>query len=345
MAFFWELYEKSTAGEFTAFRKAQCKAKPLTDDTNTKMIPFGSPKFYAVCGLGGSLACGSTHLFITPLDIVKCRLQVNPEKYGGIVRGFKISVAEDGLRGLVKGWVPTTIGYSAQGFGKFGYYEIFKVLYGGMFSEENAYLYRSWIYLAAASSAEFFADLFLAPFEAIKVRMQTSPTAPCSMMKCAPMIYKSEGVYGFIKGLPPLWTRQIPYTTVKFVCFERIMELMYEHVVPKPRSQCSKPEQLLVTFSAGYLAGILCAVASHPPDTVVSKLNQKSEATLTSMVKELGWKGMWAGLGARIIMIGTITAMQWLIYDSFKVIMHIPRPDPAKMPESLKEKLRLQGKL
>lgn len=60
-----------------------------------------------------------------------------------------------------------------------------------------------------------------------------------------------------IQGLPPLWTRQIPYTTVKFVCFERIMELMYTHVVPKPRAECTKMEQLLVTFSAGYLAGTL----------------------------------------------------------------------------------------
>ena len=85
--------------------------------------------------------------------------------------------------------------------------------------------------------------------------MQTSSTAPKTMRECMPMIYKKEGMYGFFKGLPPLWTRQIPYTTVKFVCFERIMELMYKHVVPKPRAECTKTEQLLVTFSAGYLAG------------------------------------------------------------------------------------------
>lgn len=45
--------------------------------------------------------------------------------------------------------------------------------------------------------------------------------------------------------------RQIPYTMMKFACFERTVELLYKYVVPKPRSECSKGEQLVVTFAAG----------------------------------------------------------------------------------------------
>ena len=37
---------------------------------------LGSNKFYAFCGFGGFLACGITHFIVTPLDIVKCRMQV-----------------------------------------------------------------------------------------------------------------------------------------------------------------------------------------------------------------------------------------------------------------------------
>ena len=33
---------------------------------------------------------------------------------------------------------------------------------------------------------------------------------------------------------------------------------------------------------------------------------------------EIGFKGLWAGLLTRIIMIGTLTGLQWWIYDSFK---------------------------
>ena len=37
---------------------------------------FGSQKYFALCGLGGVLSCGITHTAVTPLDLVKCRLQV-----------------------------------------------------------------------------------------------------------------------------------------------------------------------------------------------------------------------------------------------------------------------------
>lgn len=42
---------------------------------------------------------------------------------------------EEGMRGLVKGWAPTLIGYSFQGFGKFGFYEFFKHFYSNILGE------------------------------------------------------------------------------------------------------------------------------------------------------------------------------------------------------------------
>ena len=35
--------------------------------------------------------------------------------------------------------------------------------------EENAYVYRTGLYLVASASAEFFADIALCPMEAVKV--------------------------------------------------------------------------------------------------------------------------------------------------------------------------------
>jgi solute carrier family 25 phosphate transporter 3 len=52
---------------------------------------FGSTKYFALCGLGGILSCGITHTAIVPLDLVKCRIQVNPAKYRSIVNGFQVS--------------------------------------------------------------------------------------------------------------------------------------------------------------------------------------------------------------------------------------------------------------
>lgn len=75
---------------------------------------FGSNKYFALCGIGGILSCGTTHTFVVPLDLVKCRLQVNPAKYKNVFNGVKVTVAEEGARGLAKGWFPTLIGYSLQ---------------------------------------------------------------------------------------------------------------------------------------------------------------------------------------------------------------------------------------
>lgn len=113
---------------------------------------FGSNKYYALCGFGGILSCGITHTAVVPLDLVKCRIQVNPEKYGGIVNGFRLTVQEGGMKELAKGWAPTAIGYSAQGLCKFGFYEVFKIVYGNamgevisvFFSYEKNYLHWEW---------------------------------------------------------------------------------------------------------------------------------------------------------------------------------------------------------
>ena len=74
---------------------------------------------------------------------------------------------------------------------------------------------------------------------------------------------------------------------------------------------------------SGYLAGVICAIVSHPADTMVSKLNQmKTEGSAFSNMKkiyaDIGFAGLWNGLLARIIMIGTLTGLQWWIYNAFK---------------------------
>jgi len=303
----------------------------------------GTLKFFGLCAVGGAISCGLTHTMITPLDLVKCRIQVDKEKYKSLGNGFKVTLAEDGARGLAKGWAPTLIGYSAQGIGKFGFYEFFKIVYTGIIGDEAAYTQRLYLYLAASASAEFFADMFLAPFEAMKVRIQTMPGYANNMREAMAKM-KAEKGSPFYAGLKPLWLRQIPYTMMKFACFEKTVEAIYQYIVPKPRAECSKGEQLMVTFAAGYIAGVFCAIVSHPADVVVSVLNKTPGSTAGAVLKDLGFAGCWQGLGPRIIMIGTLTALQWFIYDSVKVALRIPRPPPAAPPASLVAKWKAEGK-
>ena len=132
-------------------------------------------------------------------------------------------------------------------------------------------------------------------------------------------IVGKEGVAGLYKGIYPLWARQIPYTMMKFASFETIVEMIYERL-PGQKSDYSKAAQTGVSFTGGYLAGILCAIVSHPADVMVSKLNAYREpgeafgAVVSRIYGDIGFRGLWNGLPVRIVMIGTLTGLQWMIY-------------------------------
>jgi solute carrier family 25 (mitochondrial phosphate transporter), member 3 len=60
------------------------------------------------------------------------------------------------------------IGYSCQGFGKFGFYEMFKDVYKWLLGPKAAQ-YQTIGFLASSACAEVIADTFLAPFEAVSI--------------------------------------------------------------------------------------------------------------------------------------------------------------------------------
>jgi solute carrier family 25 (mitochondrial phosphate transporter), member 3 len=201
---------------------------------------------------------------------VKCRRQIDPKIYSNNISAWRTIFAKEGLPGVFFGWGPTFAGYCFQGGGKYGFYEVFKYLYGERLAPN---MNKTLVYLGASASAEFLADLALCPFEAVKVRMQTTlppfaPTAREGWQK----IVASEGYAGLYKGLVPLWGRQIPYTMVKFATFEETVSLIYR-MLGKPKESYSGLQQTGVSFLGGYVAGVGCATISHPADMMVSKLN------------------------------------------------------------------------
>ncbi|CAK7246035.1 MAG: Cu/Pi carrier [Sporothrix thermara] len=316
---------------------AKAKAK-----SPKQSIELYSGTYYAACTFGGLLACGLTHTAVTPLDLVKVRRQVDAKLYKSNMQGWGLIYRAEGLRGIMTGWSPTLFGYSAQGAFKYGWYEYFKKTYSDVVGPERAHRYKTSVYLAASASAEFLADIALCPFEAVKVRMQGSLHSPYKgTFDGLRQISAAEGMAGLYKGLYPLWARQIPYTMMKFASFETIVEMIYARL-PGSKSDYSKAAQTGVSFTGGYLAGILCAIVSHPADVMVSKLNayrKPNEAfgtVLSRIYGDIGFGGLWNGLGVRIIMIGTLTGLQWMIYDYFKIFMGFPTTGGAGPTEEKK---------
>jgi solute carrier family 25 phosphate transporter 3 len=51
---------------------------------------------------------------------------------------------------------------------------------------------------------------------------------------------------------------------------------------------------------------------------MVSVMN-KARQSAGEIYKDIGFNEHWKGLGTRIFMVGTLSCLQWVIYDSFKV--------------------------
>ena len=96
----------------------------------------------------------------------------------------------------------------------------------------------------------------------------------------------------------------------KFFFFEYIVQMFYSHVFTAPKETYGKPTQLGITFASGYLAGVVCAVVSHPADSLVSQMGKAANKgkSLGAIASEVGIVNLATqGLGTRVLMIGTLT--------------------------------------
>lgn len=75
------------------------------------------------------------------------------------------------------------IGYGAQGFCKFGFYEVFKDVFKSVAGPENAVKYQTVGFALSSACAEFIADIALAPFEAVS-------KLALNFWECYPKIFK-----------------------------------------------------------------------------------------------------------------------------------------------------------
>jgi len=281
--------------------------------------------YYVKAALAGGICCGFTHGAVCPIDVVKTRMQLEPAKYNsGMVGGFRTVIAEEGASALATGLGATGVGYFIQGWFKFGGVEFFKTKAAIAMGERAAWNNRTTIYLGSAAIAEFIADIFLCPLEACRIRAVSDPTYGSGLAGVGARLLKEEGVLrGFYSGFGPILFKQVPYTMAKFAVQGKTAESIYSSMGKKP-TQCSGMTNLGVALSSGVVAGVVAAVISHPADTLLSKMNKAGEggtgsipSRMMNVTKQLGVVNLCtSGLGARCVMIGTLTALQFGIFDT-----------------------------
>jgi solute carrier family 25 phosphate transporter 3 len=291
---------------------------------SVKANPVGVD-LYARFGLAGALGCAVTHGALTPVDVVKTRIQLEPEIYNkGMISGFRQVISKEGAGALLTGLGPTVLGYSLQGALKFGGYEFWKKTAIEYFGVDKARENRQAIYLGASGIAEFFADIALCPLEATRIRLVSQPSFADGLLGGFARIAREEGVAGFYAGFGPILFKQVPYTMAKFAVYEVASEKIIS-ATGKTKAELTGSQATSINLGAGLIAGMAAAVISQPADTLLSKINKtKGEpgqgvtSRLITMARQLGPGGLFTGMGARLVMIGTLTAGQFMIYDDIK---------------------------
>ncbi len=280
---------------------------------------------YARFAFAGAVCCSVTHGALTPVDVVKTRIQLYPEVYNsGMISAFKQVVKNEGAGALLTGAGPTFAGYFIQGAFKFGGYEFWKKFFINAIGVENASNYRTAIYLGSSALCEFVADIALCPLEATRIRLVSQPDFAKGLVSGFTRLLREEGIIrGFYSGFGPILFKQIPYTMAKFVVYERTAETIYD-LIPTPKDQLSNSAVTAINLGSGLIAGFAAAIISQPADTLLSKINKQkgAEGSITSrlikLAGELGARGLFLGLSARLVMVGTLTAGQFAIYGDIK---------------------------
>jgi len=286
--------------------------------------PF-TPMYFVKGALAGGICCGVTHGALTPVDVVKTRIQLEPTVYNkGMVTAFRQIISKEGISALATGFGPTAVGYFVQGWFKFGGVEFFKVRAANYLGTEDAWRYRMGIYLGAAAAAEFIADIFLCPLEATRIRLVSDPKFASGLVSAFPKIIRQDGVVkGFYSGFGPILFKQIPYTMAKFAVQGYAAEKIYKGI-GKQSSELSESQNIAVSLGSGVIAGIAAAIISHPADTLLSMINKEGAggdgsipSRLMNLAKQTGFKRLFLnGLGPRCVMIGVLTAGQFGLFDT-----------------------------
>merc|ERR1712058_135157 len=89
----------------------------------------------------------------------------------------------------------------------------------------------------------------------------------------------------------------------KFATMEIVLEQALK-LYGKSKSELTSTEAPVFNLGSGLIAGFAAATISQPADTLLSK--------------EIGVRGLFTGLKTRLVMVGTLTALQFSIYGEIK---------------------------
>lgn len=327
-------YRLASGPDFPDWTQALASTKPLDPEYG----PRGRSPIERDMQLGlatylrfsasGAICCSAVHLAVTPIDVVKTKIQTDPVKYSGIIGSFKKVLDEEGFDTFFTGWQPTFVGFFVYGGFSYVLTEFIRryltELAGG-----SASSYEVPIILAGAGMAAVAGSFVLSPFESVRIRSVAQPDFAPSMAGVVRRMVKDEGLASLFSAVPAFWLKEVPFAMAKFTVFDVSTAWMYETF---PAATEDLQLSLLVSLIGGTLGGFAAAVVSNPADVTIAEM-KKAKSNMGPidaagrLIDRDGPPGLLKGLRLRMVFYALVVSLQFLVYDAVRIGLGIGSDD------------------
>eukprot|EP00977_Amphora_coffeiformis_P010251 scaffold2383_cov161-Amphora_coffeaeformis.AAC.7 len=250
----------------------------------------------------GAICCSAVHLALTPIDVVKTRVQTDPENYPSVISAFKKVLREGGASGFFTGWAPTFLGFFFWGGVAYSITEFLRRTFQA-YAGDAAGTLEVPIILLAAGLAATVGSFVICPFEAVRIRSVAQKGYGGNILEVSQRMVREEGVGTLFSAVPLFMAKEIPFAMAKFTVFDLSTAWMYE-TFPAAREDLQL--SLFVSLIGGTIGGLFAAVVSNPADATISEMkkakNDMGPIAATELVLEKGGiPGLFRGLPLRLI--------------------------------------------
>jgi len=314
-----------------------------------------SLSYYLRIALAGGLAGATGSAVLYPIDSAKTLRQSDPTAYHSVKDALVAMLgSRNALRRVYGGILPAALGAIPSSALYFGAYESSKVALkrrllhtnsgngnsgngNGTNNSNNSnsnsnyddYRIRLAVHGLAAASGNVISSFVFVPKEVIKQQLQMrSSLSPASASIKA--VVKEKGLSGLYAGYGATLLRNIPSATIRFVLYEELKRKWATTSTSSTTSTSTtapterqKQARAVGTFVAGAVAGSTSSFVMTPIDVVKTRMATGScplgvRSCMLHVVREVGWKGLYAGAGSRVLWSGAFSAIGFGTFELAK---------------------------
>lgn len=293
--------------------------------------------YYLRVALAGGVAGATGSAVLYPIDSAKTLRQSDPSAYSSVRDALvKMLRSKNSLQRVYRGVLPAALGAIPSSALYFGAYESSKVVLQRCFVDarnskgesDNGRGYRTRLFVhgLAAASGNVISSFVFVPKEVIKQQLQIRAGEGSVAASTIGSIVRQKGISGLYAGYGATLLRNIPSATIRFVLYEELKRkwASSEAAAADENNAASKQKiRAAGTFLAGAVAGSTSSFLMTPIDVVKTRMATGScplgvKNCMVHVVREVGYKGLYAGAGSRVLWSGAFSAIGFGTFEMVK---------------------------